>query len=77
MLKLENGIDLAKVRLYLRKAQAMMGQDAKYRSVQIYFDVDPFNPDQDIRPHIVLSVLCIPALCRLSVSCCHFSVRFS
>lgn len=41
MLKLENGIDLAKVRLYLRKAQAMMGQNAKYRSVQIYFDVDP------------------------------------
>lgn len=41
MLKLENGIDLAKVRLYLRKAQALMGQDAKYRSVQIYFDVDP------------------------------------
>ena len=41
MLKLENGIDLAKVRLYLRKAQAMMGQDAKYPSVQIYFDVDP------------------------------------
>lgn len=41
MLKLENGIDLAKVRLYLRKTQAMMGQDAKYRSVQIYFDVDP------------------------------------
>lgn len=41
MLKLENGIDLAKVRLYLRKAQAMMGQDAKCRSVQIYFDVDP------------------------------------
>ena len=41
MLKLENGLDLAKVRLYLRKAQAMMGQDAKYRSVQIYFDVDP------------------------------------
>lgn len=41
MLKLENGIDLAKVRLYLRKAQVMMGQDAKYRSVQIYFDVDP------------------------------------
>lgn len=41
MLKLENCIDLAKVRLYLRKAQAMMGQDSKYRSVQIYFDVDP------------------------------------
>lgn len=41
MLKLENGIDLAKVRLYLRKAQAMMEQDKKYRSVQIYFDVDP------------------------------------
>lgn len=41
MLKLENGIDLVKVRLYLRKAQTMMGQDAKYRSVQIYFDVDP------------------------------------
>lgn len=41
MLKLENGIDLAKVRLYLRKAQALMEQDKKYRSVQIYFDVDP------------------------------------
>lgn len=41
MLKLENGIDLAKVRLYLRKAQAMMEQDKKYRSAQIYFDVDP------------------------------------
>ncbi len=41
MLKLENGIDLAKVRLYLRKAQTMMGQDEKFRSVQIYFDVDP------------------------------------
>lgn len=41
MLKLENGIDLAKVRLYLRKAQAMMEQDKKYRSVHIYFDVDP------------------------------------
>lgn len=41
MLKLENGIDLAKVRLYLRKAHAMMEQDKKYRSVQIYFDVDP------------------------------------
>lgn len=41
MLKLENGIDLAKVRLYLRKAQAMMEQDKKFRSVQIYFDVDP------------------------------------
>lgn len=41
MLKLENGIDLPKVRLYLRKAQAMMEQDKKYRSVQIYFDVDP------------------------------------
>lgn len=41
MLKLENGIDLVKVRLYLRKAQAMMEQEKKYRSVQIYFDVDP------------------------------------
>ena len=41
MLKLENGIDLAKVRLYLRKAQALMEQNKKYRSVQIYFDVDP------------------------------------
>lgn len=41
MLKLENGIDLAKVRLYLRKAQTMMQQDKNYRSVMIYFDVDP------------------------------------
>lgn len=41
MLKLENGIDLAKVRLYLRKAQTMMQQDKNFRSVMIYFDVDP------------------------------------
>lgn len=41
MLKLENGIDLAKVRLYLRKAQTMMQQDKNYRSVMVYFDVDP------------------------------------
>lgn len=41
MLKLENGIDLAKVRLYLRKAQTMMQQNKNYRSVMIYFDVDP------------------------------------
>lgn len=41
MLKLENGIDLAKVRLYLRKAQTMMQQDKNFRSVMVYFDVDP------------------------------------
>lgn len=41
VLKLENGIDLAKARLYLRKAQAMKMQDKRYGALQIYFDADP------------------------------------
>lgn len=41
MIKLENGIDLGKARLYLRKGQAIMAQSSAHKSVQIYFDVDP------------------------------------
>lgn len=41
VLKLENGIDLVKARKYIRKAQTLMAQSAQYKSVQIYFDVDP------------------------------------
>ena len=41
VLKLENGIDLAKVRHYLRLAQQQMMQDKRYASLQIYYDVDP------------------------------------
>jgi len=41
VLKLENGIDLAKARLYLRKAQTAIMQEQGFKTVQIYFDVDP------------------------------------
>lgn len=41
VVKLENGIDLAKARLYLRKAQAAVMQAPGFKTVQIYFDVDP------------------------------------
>lgn len=41
VIKLENGIDLAKARLYLRKGRQVMSQSAAHRGVQIYFDVDP------------------------------------
>lgn len=41
MLKLENGIDLAKVRLYLNRSKNLVLKDDKYKSVSIYFDVDP------------------------------------
>lgn len=41
MLKLEPGLDRAKVRLYLRKAEAAIMQARTYSQVQIYFDVDP------------------------------------
>jgi len=41
MVKLENGIDLAKVRLYLRKGVTLISQSTAHKSVQIYFDVDP------------------------------------
>ena len=41
VLKLERGIDMAKVREYLRLAQTQMLQDKRYASLQLYYDVDP------------------------------------
>ena len=41
VLKLENGIDMKKVREYLLMAQAQMLADKRYNSLQIYYDVDP------------------------------------
>ena len=41
VLKLENGIDIKKVREYLLLAQSQMLADKRYSSLQIYYDVDP------------------------------------
>jgi len=41
VLKLENGIDMKRVREYLLLAQQQMLADKRYASLQIYFDVDP------------------------------------
>ncbi len=41
VVKLENGIDLRRVREYLRMAQRQVMQDKRYASLQVYFDVDP------------------------------------
>jgi primosomal protein N' (replication factor Y) len=41
VLKLENGIDMRKVREYLLMAQSQMLTDKRYSSLQIYYDVDP------------------------------------
>lgn len=41
VLKLENGIDMKKVREYLLMAQSQMLTDKRYSSLQIYCDVDP------------------------------------
>ena len=41
VLKLENGIDLAKVRQYLALASQQMLTDKRYASLQVYYDVDP------------------------------------
>ena len=41
VLKLENGIDMKKVREYLLLAQSQMLADKRYASLQIYYDVDP------------------------------------
>lgn len=41
VLKLENGIDIKKVRECLRLIQGQMMQDSRYNALQIYFDVDP------------------------------------
>jgi primosomal protein N' (replication factor Y) len=41
VLKLENGIDLTKVRQYLVLAQQQLLSDKRYSSLQVYYDVDP------------------------------------
>ncbi|MBP3511417.1 MAG: primosomal protein N' [Prevotella sp.] len=41
VLKLENGIDMPKVRLYLRRAEQAVMEGKRNASLQIYFDVDP------------------------------------
>ena len=41
VLKLENGIDMKKVRKYLLMAQGQMLTDKRYSSLQVYYDVDP------------------------------------
>ncbi len=41
VLKLENGIDLRKVRECLRDIQHLMMEDTCYHSLQIFYDVDP------------------------------------
>jgi primosomal protein N' (replication factor Y) len=41
VLKLENGIDMNRVRQYLHLVQQQMLQDKRYASLQLYYDVDP------------------------------------
>lgn len=41
VLKLENGIDMAKVRQYLKRAREAILADKCYSTLTIYFDVDP------------------------------------
>lgn len=41
VLKLENGINMKRVREYLLMAQSQMLADKRYASLQIFFDVDP------------------------------------
>lgn len=41
VVKLELGIDFAKVRLYLNKGKSAVLQDNRYKTVTVYFDVDP------------------------------------
>ncbi len=41
VVKLENGIDMARARECLRREQGEMMQDKRYSSLQIYYDVDP------------------------------------
>lgn len=41
VLKLENGIDMRRVREYLLMARQRMMEDKRYGALQIYFDVDP------------------------------------
>lgn len=41
VVKLERGIDMAKVRQYLKLARQQLMADKRYASLQVYFDVDP------------------------------------
>ena len=41
VLKLENGIDIPRVRQYLHLAEQQLMQDRRYSSLQVYYDVDP------------------------------------
>ena len=41
MLKLENGIDLPRVRECLRLAQRQVSADSRYGGLAVYYDVDP------------------------------------
>ena len=41
VLKLENGIDMRRVREYLFVAQRQILTDKRYSSLQVYYDVDP------------------------------------
>jgi len=41
VLKLEPGIDMPKVRQYLRLAHQQLMQDKRYASLQLYYDIDP------------------------------------
>lgn len=41
MLKLENGLDLGKVREYLKYAQVRLREDPRFVSLTVYYDVDP------------------------------------
>ena len=41
MIKLENGIDIQKVRQYLRKAHSDILKDKRFNSLVIYYDIDP------------------------------------
>ena len=41
VLKMENGIDLRRVRVYLRRAQTQLMQDKRNAALQVFFDVDP------------------------------------
>jgi primosomal protein N' (replication factor Y) len=41
VLKLENGLDRAAVRQYLRQARQQLMQDKRFAALQVYYDVDP------------------------------------
>ena len=41
VVKLENGLDRAKVRFYLNRGKDIVLQDSRFKSVTVYFDVDP------------------------------------